>query len=661
MRLCAAFAAAVLLASLLHAGEALSPAHEATDRGVHGALARSLSLPAAPVGSRPDLAATNLMRREASSAAPVSPASAAEEGGEEAGEAEAEKEADKEEEPSEPDGAAADPPKGPPPGFDVATPAPSTVGASAASADDGAGSAYYDFRKYQQMYSTEVQKLLEPMIGIPEHQGMTMLGLVKVVAPVTDETSRDILEERGKACMQEMTINDCMSRVGSYGIRRLWTFPYDQVQALGYERPNWMANDVVQQKQFLSVPLPMSHASSAFEVFNEFFHNLGKGASAPVLRQTYDIYQQLRLGVRALDVGVAVNTLNKHLYGANGLLTVSLARVLADVDRFLSENPKEVVMLDFKKATWLHPESESYGSLELLEAEESDDKKIPGQMVHQLVFDYLEAHIADYAKLSEISADYVFGSPLVKQLVEADARVMYFWEGQQVLCRSLTSCKRTPGWQAHEVGQPFAFGPPMLIGSRQAASGATSRVAMEPLCMNPSERLTMTDDPVLLVTLLRQFSTATRNVTTAHGGPKCYPADTEVPKEQDPPLVNRVDAYLSTTPYHIEQMETLFRSESEIFAHGEALTHRSAAEHVNYLMLVWYFDKGQKQVYAKPNVIATDHVHPAIVHRIVDGAQEAAECGYTMHCRDTGSCFAQNLHAGRLLHLQKYCHRTVHA
>merc|ERR1719409_2361558 len=90
----------------------------------------------------------------------------------------------------------------------------------------------------------------------------------------------------------------------------------------------------------------------------------------------------------------------------------------------------------------------------------------------------------------------------------------------------------------------------------------------------------------------------------------------------------------------------MFRSQTEIFVHGEALTLRSAAEYVNYLMLIWFLDKGQAHVYTQPNVIATDHVHPAVVHRIIAAVQEEPECGFTMTCRETGSCFAQNLHAG---------------
>merc|ERR1719310_1094051 len=161
-----------------------------------------------------------------------------------------------------------------------------------------------------------------------------------------------------------------------------------------------MSHEAVQKKQILSVTLPMSHASSSFEIFNEFYHNIGKGESAATLRQTYDIYQQLRLGVRALDVPLAYNTLNKNLYGAHGLLTVSLARILSDVDRFLTENENEVVMLDMRKATQLLPEKTSYGSVGPLLAEETNTSVIPGEMVHKLVFSYLDEHLADYSKLS---------------------------------------------------------------------------------------------------------------------------------------------------------------------------------------------------------------------------------------------------------------------
>jgi hypothetical protein len=493
--------------------------------------------------------------------------------------------------------------------------------------------------KYHSYLTTDVSELMRWWPGFWSQ------GLVEVATPVKDETTLDLLEEKNRACLQEMTAFDCMARLGSYGIRRLFTYSFDQVVEWGWERPNWMASSAVQEQPLLKLTLPMSHASAAFEVYGLIYPELGKGESVNVIKQTYDIYQQLRLGVRALDIPVAFNTMNGQWYSANGQLTVSLLRVFLDVKQFLKENPTEVVIMDLKKAQ-LHNRS-LYASLApLLADEQKPGVTLPGQSVHNEIVEHLGDYLATFSKISKIlsvaETDVDLMNPTVSQLLTVEARVLYFWEGQQVLCTSVAQCQETPGWQQPASGYPFAFGQPMALGQRKSRN---EQDVMEPLCLNPSRPSTQTDDVVMLINSLRGFSEHTENITGKHV-PLCYPENTQLPPNGEPTLVHRVDAWLSLTESHEREMERLLLNEKELWTHGEALTARSYAESVNYLLLLWYLNKGQQHMYRRINMIATDHVHPSIVHRIVSAMQEQPDCGYTMHCLDTGSCFTQDLQTG---------------
>lgn len=63
--------------------------------------------------------------------------------------------------------------------------------------------------------------------------------------------------------------------------------------------------------------------------------------------QTYNIYQQLRSGIRYLDLRVAKRPKDGQFRVVHGLYGATLAELLAQVKTFLNECHKEIVILDF--------------------------------------------------------------------------------------------------------------------------------------------------------------------------------------------------------------------------------------------------------------------------------------------------------------------------
>eukprot|EP00927_Polykrikos_kofoidii_P087137 TRINITY_DN9964_c0_g2_i1.p1 TRINITY_DN9964_c0_g2~~TRINITY_DN9964_c0_g2_i1.p1 ORF type:complete len:819 (-),score=103.16 TRINITY_DN9964_c0_g2_i1:192-2648(-) len=485
---------------------------------------------------------------------------------------------------------------------------------------------------------------LFPFGGFSSNLGEKWDGNLPVLGPIDDETTRMIVGEENRACLQEMSIAECMDRLGSYGVRRLYSYTFAFIEEHGWARPEWMSNPAVQKQKLLDVTLPMSHASTAFEIYDDYVHNLGKGPSVTAVKQVFDVYQQLRLGIRALDIPVVYHTRAKHLYGISaGRLTVSLIRVLADIRLFLEESIQEVVVLDLRMGTLT--ENSGFASLAPLQREAENVKKLPGQMVHDLVVDVLGEFIADYDKLSLLRSEGGDAeNPSIATMVAGSARAVYFWEGQQVLCTSVERCLRTPGWQKLDKGQKFAFGAPMILGTRPKPASARKIKVLEPLCINPSEPGTRSEDPVTLLTQLRSFATRVKELTGTQR-PDCYPPGVEIPGNHEPTLIHKLDAYLNSSEDHDKELEHIFHSHNQDFVHGEALTYLSTSERMNYLLLLWVFLKGNQKVYRQMNIISMDNVHPTIVQRIVAAVQDQPECGYVLHCRETGSCFAADLHA----------------
>lgn len=452
---------------------------------------------------------------------------------------------------------------------------------------------------------------------------------------VDDYNTITVLEEEMLACMQVLTVVECMNRLGSYGVSRLHSYGYFFVRLAEWERPDWMSHPVIQSKRLTTVVLPMTHCSGCFETFVTLYNDDGLGESANYIKQDYDVYQQLMLGVRAFDIGVAVNTVVQRLYVANGVLMVALERVLDDIRSFLVKYPFEVVMLDMRIAS-LSNRSE-YGSTQPLLYDPSNDLKLPGEDVHDIVMAVLGDYVALHLKWTSIMRS-VGRSPKIGDLVSASARVIYFWEGQQVLCTSLSECRETPGWtKPGSFG--FAFGEPFPLGGRPG-----SGKVVEPMCIAPSGPLTNSSNPADLVIMLRQYSIYLDQYMYGNV-PDCYILGYELPSLHGLPLFHRLDAYLTLSEKQAESKAAIFSHQKEVYVRGEAVTIRSDAERVNYLMLLWMMSKGNTNMWAGSNTIAFDFVSPILVHRMISTAQEQPDCGYILQCWNSGSCFSATLDA----------------
>lgn len=64
-----------------------------------------------------------------------------------------------------------------------------------------------------------------------------------------------------------------------------------------------------------------------------------------VKHQEYDIYKQLKIGIRVLDLKVTF--FNKKWYTSNILLNDKVEEILNQINRFIKENPKEFIVIKF--------------------------------------------------------------------------------------------------------------------------------------------------------------------------------------------------------------------------------------------------------------------------------------------------------------------------
>jgi len=63
--------------------------------------------------------------------------------------------------------------------------------------------------------------------------------------------------------------------------------------------------------------------------------------------QSLNIYQQLKAGIRYLDLRVAYRETDSELRIVHGLYGCPISEILEDIQKFTEEHPKEVVILDF--------------------------------------------------------------------------------------------------------------------------------------------------------------------------------------------------------------------------------------------------------------------------------------------------------------------------
>jgi hypothetical protein len=468
-------------------------------------------------------------------------------------------------------------------------------------------------------------------------------GIVDVYNAADDQSKQIKLEEETIECMMDTPVWECMEKHGSYGVRRLYTGDVEDLEKLSYYRKDWMGHTEVQNKKLFEVTWPGTHDSGAYG-FDSAVLDTPAGGKATVkgaITQSLDTYTQLSIGVRALDVQVAVAREDGKLYSANGFLMTTLMNILTDVASFLETHHKEMIFLSMRKAdVWNGIELED---IQPLKDEETDPNKIPGESVHKSVQAILGKHLATYEALKTLPAGESAENPRISKAAEAGIRVFYFWEGQQVLCIDKASCETTPGWERGTLGEPLAFGPGMVYGARtNLHKGTAQETYIEPGCIHTSLGSTVSSNPFQLLMNIKKHANSLMEAAKKTP-PKCFPQGADAPALHTPALLYEADVWPSPFSQSEGAYRTVYQDVSEIYTRGESATLKSEAERVNYLTLNWLLRKNWQPLFTKLNVISMDYVAPINVQRIIEANQNQQDCGYAIHCKETGSCWAQTL------------------
>lgn len=468
-------------------------------------------------------------------------------------------------------------------------------------------------------------------------------GIVETFNAASDSSQVIKLEEETQECMMDTPVWECMEKHGSYGVRRLYTDTVDDYNKLENWRKDWMAHPEVQRKKFFDITWPGTHDSGAYG-FDPAIVDSAEGGKASVkgaVTQHLDVYTQLDLGVRAIEVQVAVGKKDGQLYSANGFLMMSLATILTDIASFLETQHKEVVLLYMKKAdVWNGVE---LAHIQPLKDEENNPEKIPGESVHKGVEAIIGHHLATYKSLEQLPSSVSAENPPMDAAIAAGIRVFYFWEGQQVLCTEKAKCAETPGWARGNLGQPLAFGPGLPYGARTNMNrGTETKTYVEPGCIHSSTTATQSSNPIQLLLNIKKHAGALMNSVKAHPT-KCYPTDAATPEVHTPTLLYEADVWASPFSQAEGAYRKVYKDIKEIYTRGESATLKSEAERVNFLALNWLFRKNWQPLFAKLNIISMDYVAPINVHRIIEANQKREDCGYAIYCKVTGSCWAQTL------------------
>mmetsp|Transcript_139898 Transcript_139898/g.389922 ORF Transcript_139898/g.389922 Transcript_139898/m.389922 type:complete len:644 (+) Transcript_139898:173-2104(+) len=458
-------------------------------------------------------------------------------------------------------------------------------------------------------------------------------GMVVVKNPAISESERIILEEDAEECMEDTPAHICFEKFGSYGIRRLYTEEWHDIIKMGYERPDWMAHENVQRRHLFNLTLPGTHNSGTYD-FQGAHAILGTGLAFGAQNQHLSIDMQLEAGIRAFDLRVSFAFSEHQLYISHGVLTVPLAHVLGQMRAFLTVRTKEVILVQVRIGRMSHKLDSRFQ--EPLIEEEEDPTRVPGEMVHREFVYHLGGLLATHATLINLPDGESMQNPRISSLVDLNARVLYFWEGQQVLCTDRATCARTPGWT--QPWSDLAFGHPMRLGERAKVAWPV----VEPACLASSWEHTVSAHPERVVKRLRNWASALESAAAA-APPVCFPPGAAIPRPHTPTLLYWADGQVTLTETENEAQRLLLGHIRDLYTRGEGFNLRSSAERTNYLLLVGFMKKNARALFTRPNVIGHDFVQPILVHRIVEAMQEQPECGWAITCKFSGSCWSASL------------------
>lgn len=466
-------------------------------------------------------------------------------------------------------------------------------------------------------------------------------GLVETYNAVPDNSQAIKLEEETIECMMDTPVWECMKKHGSYGVRRLFTDSVRHFELLNSWRKDWMQTTTVQRKKLFDITWPGTHDSGAYGFDESVLQSKAAGTASAKgsFTQHLDVYTQLSIGVRAIELQIAVGKEDGQLYTANGFLMMSLATVLTDITSFLTSHKNEAILLYMRKADAWNGIEEAH--VKPLKDEESNPNSIPGEAVHKGVEAILGKHLATHDALATLPAGESTENPTIQAAIGIGVRVFYFWEGQQVLCLSKEACSTTPGWQRGHLGQPLAFGPGLPYGARtNLGHSVGNKTFIEPGCI--VEPPTASSNPIQLLLSVKKYAGALMNAAKTHP-PKCFPEGTNAPELHHPQLLYAADVWVSPFSEAEGAYRKVYKDIEEIYTRGESATVHSEAERVNYLALNWLLRKNWQPLFTKLNIISFDYISPIVVHRIVEANQEMKECGFAMYCKSTGSCWSQTL------------------
>lgn len=469
-------------------------------------------------------------------------------------------------------------------------------------------------------------------------------GKVQVARDVKTDSELVKLEANVNECLMGQTLPDCWQKYGSYGIRRLYAEEYEDILYEGLVRPDWMEHPNVQKSKLFSLTLPGSHHSGAYTVQGEHEDRVNNGYG--VLTQNLNIAQQLEVGIRFFQFGIAWAIKAKRLYVSHGYLTIPLKVALQAINTFLKRHTSEVVVISLRKDMSILDYNSDVEYLKVLQDEEKDPYRIPGQTVHTEVMAVLGKLVATYERLLELPPDESLENPSVAICQELDMRVFYFYEGQQVLCPDHDACEKTPGWTVNQDSRALPFGPPLKMGQRQEAEDGVSSQkvrVIEPGCIFHSATVQPQDKPDQAAKSTKLFTEKMQDFAKLRL-PKCFHERSTPPSAAgEPPLFYVADAVVTRSKAKIiEEQEALKHSEY-IFTRGEGFSVRSEAERVNFLVLANLLKPGFQNLVKNPNAIVFDFAAPILISRMIDAEQGRKDCGWAVYCKHSGSCWSRSL------------------
>jgi len=444
------------------------------------------------------------------------------------------------------------------------------------------------------------------------------------------------LPDENPACSLGSPWFTCLLHIGYLGPRRLVSPGLKDAAMLGLLRPSWMADPAVKRQRIFDLTFPGTINSGAYN----FYDPRGQTRVA----QTYDISGQLYIGVRAFDLKISWDDDSEQLIVSNMYLMTPLDEVLYQFRDFLTKFPSEVVMISAEMDPNAEQVTDMYVAPFMLE--DNDMTSVPGQGVATALLEVFPTNLSTWFNLQKLPAPRE--NPSISELLGVGIRIVYFWKGQQVLCGSLMECASIPGWR-----RPFDDGTnaipkytwqPVPIGVR-----TPSNLSVEPGCI-------MNSDSIAALSSAQSeedFADSAKSflidppTQATNNRPTCLPRCWNPPGE--PPVFGGWPCTAVPIPV-IGSPTLLYWLNAKIPGVDEvppswkfwATDARASAERVNYLVLKTLMNRNMRPSFAKANVIAFSYVHPALVHRIIESNLDSEECGFSVACKITGSCWAMS-------------------